>query len=65
MINDKLDRLNNGNFDSALLDRTLEFGEALGELESKPGITTSSCTQQDCVMQGYQEWLQGNHEFNA
>jgi hypothetical protein len=60
MINGKLDGLNDAGVDTNLLDRTLEFGEALGELQTHPGIITSSYTQDDYMMQGFREYLEEN-----
>jgi hypothetical protein len=60
MINVRLEKLNGDYWDPELLDRTLEFGEALGSLQDHQGIITSNCTEYDYLMQGYQEYLSEN-----
>lgn len=48
----------NDDYDTQLLDRTMELHEALGELKKHPGIIISSFTDQDYMMNGFQEYLE-------
>jgi hypothetical protein len=59
MINTRFESLNNFIVDPMLIDRAMEFGEALNWLERQPGIITSKdCTDLDYMMEGYQEYLE-------
>lgn len=58
-----LERLNGSNYDPEIIDRTLEWGEALECLKRvDQGIVISEpVTENDYMMQGYQDYLQ-EHE---
>lgn len=63
MINDNLDKLNEHDYDPCMIDRTLEFGEALGDLSRHPEvITTSRTDDNEYMMQRYKEFLKENVE---
>lgn len=62
MMNQRLESLNGANFDPELLDRMLEFGEALGDIKRHPGVITSKPLPEfHYMMQGFQEYQQ-EHE---
>jgi hypothetical protein len=63
MINDRLQELNEYEVDPALLDRTLEFGEALGDIARHPGIvTTPRIDDNQFMLEGFKEFLEENGE---
>ena len=63
MLNDRLAKLNDYEIDPALLDRTLEFSEALGDLSRHQGIKTSAgMGDTDYMMQEYREFLEESGE---
>lgn len=63
MLNERLKELNDYEADPALIDRTLEFSEALADLSRHPGIkTTESIDATDYTMQQYMEFLEENGE---
>jgi uncharacterized protein Smg (DUF494 family) len=62
-----LARLNDVSYDPEVIDRTLEFSEALACLKRvQPDIITSAgCTDLDYMCQGYEEYLEEQKAMNG
>ena len=62
MINVRLEILNQNEIDTALLDRTMEYGEALGALSRHSGIIThAGIDETDYMAEEYKVYLRENN----